>query len=515
MQSDFPADAPMRALWRSLMLVTVLTVVTACFSDLYYFPDEHYQVLEFMSLKLGLVTPASLPWEYAAHIRPWTQPLLYYLIAKPLLLAGIKDMFLVTFVLRLATGLLSVTALALFARELLPSIKGEDEKLAFARYLPFFGFLPYLFVRTASETLSAAFFTLSLALMLRGRTGSRFFWAGVLGGLAFDCRYQTAFLIIGLFAWLAVIERVRLKMLSVFAAAMALSVLAGTGADRWGYGVWNFTPWLYFKANILDSVAAHEFGTAPFFAYFYLEPAQFFAPITALLMAAIVVMWFRNPRHVLTWVTLPFFVMNMVVAHKEPRFLFPLALLATAFPVLAFSPQIARWRPFAARVWAWRRSGLAKFATMVSVLVMLFLAVYPFGFRPHMPMARYVYRNFPRGLAAYSLDKIPFESYPMYRPPGTRFESLKTKTELQSLLEKGPVYFFAGRPSLPPALLPAGARAQVIYSEFPLEALGYGALGTRYLDGFAKFSAWADFLKLPPLDWVTLYRIERVTATRS
>ena len=74
----------------------------------------------------------------------------------------------------------------------------------------------------------------------------------------------------------------------------------------------------------------------------------------------------------------------------------------------------------------------------------------------------------------------------MYRPPGTRIESLATKTQLQSLLGKGPVYFFAGRPSLPPALLPAGARAQVIYSEFPLEALGYGEMGTRYLDRFRQ-----------------------------
>ena len=54
----------------------------------------------------------------------------------------------------------------------------------------------------------------------------------------------------------------------------------------------------------------------------------------------------------------------------------------------------------------------------------------------------------------------------------------------------------------------------MIYSEFPLESLGYGEAGTHYLDSFARFSAWAGFLKLPPLGWVTLYRVERAT-TRS
>lgn len=502
-----------RALWRSLALITAVTLITACFSDLYYFPDEHYQVLEFMSLKLGITAPSDMPWEYFAHIRPWMQPFLYFLIARPLLLLGVRDLFFVTFILRLATGLFSVAALALFARKVLPSIKGEEEKLAFARYLPFFGFLPYLFVRTSSETLSAAFFTLGLALAMR--PGNRLFWAGLCCGLAFDCRYQSALLIIGLFAWLAVVARAPLRALTAFSAAMLLAVLAGAWVDHWGYGAWQFTPWLYFKANILDGVAAQQYGTQPFFAYFYLLPAQFFAAITLVLMLAMMVMWLRNPRHVLTWVTLPFLVLNMAVGHKEARFLFPLAILATAFPVLAFSPRLARWRPFAARLWSYRNSGAARFITAVSVLLMAFLAVYPFGFRPHMPMARYLYRNFPAGLVAYSFDKQPFVSYPMYRQPGTRFEKLQTPSQLLPLLDKGPVYLLAGRPSLAASLLPAGARARAIYSEFPLETLGYDAAGTRYLDAFARFSAWAGFLKLPPLDWVTLYRVDRAAAIRS
>src|ERR1700758_4938129 len=105
---------------RSLLILAAVTLVTAWFSDLFYFPDEHYQVLEFMSYKLGITPASDLPWEFSARIRPWFQPLVYYAIAKPLLWLGLQDMFAIAFVLRLATGMFSLSALALFARAVLP-----------------------------------------------------------------------------------------------------------------------------------------------------------------------------------------------------------------------------------------------------------------------------------------------------------------------------------------------------------------------------------------------------------
>ena len=59
-----------KTLRRSLVILTVVTVVTAWFSVTFYFPDEHFQVLEFMSFKLGITPASSLPWEICALIRP-------------------------------------------------------------------------------------------------------------------------------------------------------------------------------------------------------------------------------------------------------------------------------------------------------------------------------------------------------------------------------------------------------------------------------------------------------------
>ena len=505
--------AASRVLWRSLALVGLVTIVTAYFSDLFYFPDEHYQVLEFMSRKLGTTQPTDMPWEYFARIRSWMQPFIYYLIAWPLMTLGLKDLFHITFVLRLLTGVLSWIALALFARETLKSLEGAEERLSFARYLPWFGFLPYLFVRTASETMSAAFFTLGLALVMNRQNPRRLLAAGLLCGLAFVCRYQSAFLILGLMAWLTLIARTRVNGLALFCAGLVLALGAGTLVDYWGYGAFNFTPWLYFKANILDGVAAKSFGRDPVYAYLYMGLANIFLPISLVLMAAMAMMWARNPRHVITWVTVPFILIHSLIAHKEPRFLFPLAIIAVAFPVLGFSPLLPRARALAARLWSWRASPGAKFVTTCSAAAMLFLAVYPLGLRPHMPMAKYVYRHFPGGLHAYSLDAEPFTSYPMYRPAAFQSQHLANRAALASQLQMGPVYLFSNSTTLPDGALPDGARATMLYSEFPLADFGYALQGRDYLKAFADFSARAAFLKLPPLYWITLFRVE--PATRS
>lgn len=486
---------------RSLVILAVVTVVTAWFSVTFYFPDEHFQVLEFMSFKLGLTPASSLPWEFGARIRPWFQPGVYYLIAKPLMALGVTDMFTIVFILRLLTGLFSLAALALFARAILPTMEGEEEKRAFVRYLPLFGFLPYLFVRTSSETFSAAFFALGLAAVLQWRTPSRLASAGLLCGLAFESRYQTGLLGLGLFAWLVVVARERAAPLAAFLGGGIAALAIGALADRWGYGAWTFPPLGYVDVNLVQGVAAHQFGREPAIAYLYLLPAQIFFAITLVVMAGMVAMWLRNPRHVVTWASLPFVLAHVAIAHKEARFLFPLAILAVSFPVLGFSPRLPLWRSAFARIWGWRKGWAAKAITAISVLAMVYFALYPFGVRPHMPMARYLYRHYSGPV--WSFGK-PFDSYPMYRPAGFIIARLKDQAQLDALLDKGPVTMMTETPLPPP-----GVKATLLYSEFPLTRFGYGQAGAAYIAGYTAFADRHHFLKLLPLYWYTLYRVER------
>jgi len=498
-----------KELRRSLLILGAVILVTAWFSETFYFPDEHYQILEFMALKLGITQAADLPWEYSVRIRPWFQPLIYFLIAKPLMLLGLKDMFAIAFALRLATGLFSLAALAAFVRAVLPTIEGDEERRAFVGYLPLFGFLPYLFVRTASETFSAAFFALGLALAIDKRSMPRLVLAGLFCGLAFESRYQAGLLGLGLFAWLAVIGRARLTELTAFVGGGMAALAIGALADRWGYGQWVFPPLGYVDVNLFQGLAAHQFGLEPVFAYLYLLPAQIFFAISLVLMAAMVCMWLRNFRHPVSWATLPFVLAHVAVAHKEARFLFPIAILATSFPVLGFSPRLGLWRESFARLWSWRHSWIAKGVTAISLLGMAYFAVYPFGVRPHMPMARYLYRHWQSPI--YSLAP-PFTSYPMFRPAGFKSQRLRSMAELDARLAEGPVLLMSETPT-PPAL-PTNAHATLLYSEFPLARFGSGAMGTDYIRGYSAFATRHRFLKLLPLHWYTLYRVERSATIR-
>jgi len=126
-----------------------------------------------------------------------------------------------------------------------------------------------------------------------------------------------------------------------------------------------------------------------------------------------------------------------------------------------------------------------------------------------MPMAKYLYRHGPG--AVYSLN-APFQSYPLYRAAGFRSEKLDA-AQLPSLLDRGPVYLISDKP-VPPAL-PRDARATFLYSEFPLARFGYGPAGADYIAGYTAVAARHPFLKLLPLYWYTLYRLERDPENRN
>jgi phosphatidylinositol glycan class B len=289
-----------------------------------------------------------------------------------------------------------------------------------------------------------------------------------------------------------------------------IALAIGAVADRWGYGQWVFPPLGYVDVNLVQGVAAHTFGREPIFAYLYLLPAQIFFAITLGLMAAMVCMWLRNPRHPVSWASLPFVLAHVAVAHKEARFLFPLAVLATSFPVLGFSPRLPLWRGTFARVWSCRHSWTAKAVTAMSLLGMAYFALYPFGVRPHMPMARYLYRHWQGPVYSFA---PPFESYPIFRPAGFKTGHLRGAVDLDSLLAGGPVLLMSQTPLPPP--LPADAHATLVYSEFPLARFGFGQAGADYIGGYSVFAARHRFLKLLPLYWYTLYRVERSATIRS
>lgn len=335
---------------RCLLLAVALVVVGAWFSIGFHHNDEHFQILEFASLKLGNTSAAELPWEYHAAIRSWLQPAIAIVVVKGLGLLGDRDPFHAAFLLRLLSGLLYCAALArLFrlSRRWIHSAEAGRTALLLAAVL---WFVPYIAVRFSGEGLSGSLFFLGFAsLLLHVEEGPRPAWelwlAGAAMGLAFAARFQTGLLIAPALAWLVWVGRPRPSTVAVILTGLLGAIGASLALDRWGYGEWVFTPWRYLQIQLLHGVAARQFGTAPWWWYVPKIIVAAGPPIGLPLVLGVVTGWVRRPTAGLTWVSLTFFLSHCLLGHKELRFLFPLSLCAPFLIGMALDdyPAVTRW----------------------------------------------------------------------------------------------------------------------------------------------------------------------------
>lgn len=418
-----------------------LIVITAWHSVTFFHPDEHFQVVEFTGLKLGFAAEEEMAWEYGARVRPFFQPALYYAVARPLVALGFDDRFHLAFVLRLASGLLAFFALIRLLRVSegwFSTSEGLRQRL---RWLTLVGCLPYLSVRTSSENLTQSFFLLGLALVMDRQTPDReaapggltsrsafdlpvgrALAAGLLFGMAFECRFQTAFAIVGLGAWLLAVGRVRARTAFALGSGFVLTLLLALLLDRWGYGEWVFPPWSYARVNLLEGKAA-EFGTKWFFAYLHITLANIFAPVVVLAIVGLTLCWLRRPYHVLTWVTVPFVLAHSLIGHKEERFLFPIMLLSLVGAALGFEAVggyghrlvAPATRFLTTRFRSFQSTRVYRGLLLWNLAGMTLLALYPLGWRPHLQFAEWAYRSLEGPVHFVTDDPSLIPDYPFYR----------------------------------------------------------------------------------------------------
>ncbi|MEL6972056.1 MAG: hypothetical protein AAFO02_17955, partial [Bacteroidota bacterium] len=95
--------------WKPWLYASVaIFVITSIFSLGYNQSDEHFQILEFAGLKLGINTELDLAWEYGAQMRPAIQPGMVVLLHQALDLVGIDNPFLISGLLRLLSAVFTI-----------------------------------------------------------------------------------------------------------------------------------------------------------------------------------------------------------------------------------------------------------------------------------------------------------------------------------------------------------------------------------------------------------------------
>lgn len=333
------------------LLSTLFLGIAACLSVGFLHPDEHFQLLEFANYKLGGIPGNELPWEFGEQMRPAFQVIPVYLLARVMIFFGVFDPFVLAFLLRLITGLLSFWALYNFFRAFRSEIHTPAGKWMFAALLFLLWYVPFLAVRYSSEAWGTLFFLAGLSLYIRLIHQQRksfflFLGAGTLLGVSFVCRYQMGFMIGGLFAWILFLDKSEWRLKASALAGLIFLLGVGFLSDWWFYGTPVSTAYHYFYQNLVEDKAS-GFGVSPVWEYAIQTPVFVFPLAGIVVIPCLIYFFIKYRKHPVTWILLPFLLVHHVIGHKELRFLFPVAPFLPFVVVTCFHT----WKK--KRIWIW------------------------------------------------------------------------------------------------------------------------------------------------------------------
>lgn len=366
--------------WR--LLTFLLFMVTAFFSVGFHHPDELYQVMEYMKVYSGKSDPSILSQlEWKHQMRPWFQPIFFHWLTTPLEWIGITSPFAKSTFLRMLSGYTGFLSFSLWGICLF-SNKSEVKDRDFSFQTTLWWFIPYFAVRTSSDTWGAHLLLAGLAFLFLGYKNQKTIgWFevisfSILAGLAFLFRYQTLIVTAPAMLWMLFQANIGLK--KFFGSVIMVAFIGSFELffNYLGYGEPVCTTWNHAYTNVVLGVS-HQFGTLPFWGYFYLIIKEGLGLYGLLFIACYLHLWFRRPKSLLTFATLPYFIIFCFISHKELRFLTPLIFLAPIVLALVLEEIETKLGKFA----SWFKNGL---------YLLLFLNLILFPFTNFKPANRYL-----------------------------------------------------------------------------------------------------------------------------
>ncbi len=398
---------------RALLSIGVILCVIAAWCTIgYHHPDEHFQIWEFAHYKLGRIPASELAWEFPAQMRPGLQPFMAYSVIRFFEWMGLPNPFIQVFFMRLVCGLAALWVYWKWTQWLAHDLE-DPEALRWMRLgILFFWLMPYLNVRFSSENTSAICFFGGLLVLVKSLDKPRalqLITAGLLLGLSFFFRFQIAFATIGLGAWLIWVKRPGFHTWLWLFLGGLMATGIGLATDVWLYGKWVFAPYNYFFSNIVEGKAA-TFGVEPFWWYITELPVAFLPPLSIWLLLLAGYGLFHRPVHVFSWCLIPFVLAHSLVAHKEVRFLFPMALVFFFLAAVGWK-EISTRRTFSM---GWTR--FFRFLIFVNMVVLIFRMLTPA--KELTVYARYLWnwgKNHPESTVYFVMNE-PRKNFPLNMP---------------------------------------------------------------------------------------------------
>lgn len=419
--------------YRFYFLFSLFFVVLASwFSVGWHHPDEHFQIIEAAQYKLGKIDYQSLPWEFHEKIRPSLQPLITFWFLKIFNGIGLTNPFHQMFIFRLLVGVVNWFLVIRLSISLLHRFKNDQMRKWFLLSSLFLFFIPYINVRYTSESLSTIFIFLSIIILQKhDYKDSDFFLLGVFFTTSFYFRFQMAFAVVGILLWLLFVKRIKINSFFLILLGVIIMGMACLKADQWFYGEWLFTPWRYFKTNILQH-KADQFGIEPWWYYF----SEFFR--TCHVFALILILGFiffikSKEKSIFFWMIIPFLIGHFIVGHKELRFIFPMWYPFLYLSMIGFDYMVIhspKWNLYFSR--------LLKVLIPINGLLFLFFTFNPVN--ESIYYYKYIYELSEKNtenLFCYeqSIYKENVLNVQFYRPSNLKVTVFNNKRELDSLLE--------------------------------------------------------------------------------
>ena len=376
----------------------IIHIVVAIFSAGFYHWDEHYQILEFLSTKIYESSVDHLPWEYRFKMRSWTQPGIYFLIAKFLGIFGLENPVTLAFFFRLFTSLTGWLSLCTLGFSVFFLFENDIKRKWAIILLTLLWYIPFIQTRASSEGLGTNVFILGLSMMIWGlmkyRIQKKFpaFLAiacGIFFGLSFTFRFQMGIVIMFSWLWVVFIGKIPIRQAMCIAFGIVAMILMEILVDCWGYGVWTFAPWNYIRGNIHLMDTQKEMLQPfmyPWWNYIVFSFKEGIPPISLILIASQLLYWFKKPLHLLTWATLPLFLIHSMISIKDMRYMFPIAIF-TSLTLIEF-PTLLKMELYLKKKWI---KEILRGIFIFNIILLIIVCIKPV--KPITGFYDYVYKN--------------------------------------------------------------------------------------------------------------------------
>jgi len=494
MNSRSEAEKWLRFFFGWMAFSFVVHMITAVYSVGYHSADENFQIIEFLSFKLGKTPAKFLAVEFTERMRPWLQPWIYYGITQLMQGLGDQSPFHWAMGFRIFDGIVGWLSgvLMIACAPIWFPIRNLNAKRAAWRFLAVavatMWFLPAMHVRPSSEGLSGSCFILGACLITLGLkkaqrwqsskiTASFWILTGALLGASFEFRFQSGLMIAGALAWMLFCGRAKWQPFVQVLIGIALVFILGRCVDHWAYGEWVLSPWRYIQYNLIRGEVS-RYGRLPWWDIVRMSFTESWPFIGTALLFATLIAWIRNPLHLFTWSQVPFFIVHELIAHKELRFFFPIAMAGPLMLTLALysskSGEFFDWSHLKSKWLRWPSQGLWYFLLANNGIGLLVLAFVPFS-----RVVQYyegVYHAIPPETKTFELyvkARDPYEilGTPVffYRPPQLEVKRFGSYGELRVKLDRGesPFWLYEGKFTLPTEADSIASRCKSVFQTLP------------------------------------------------